>query len=225
MARPNLVLDVAFAAEPPANPPSQVDLVASIIAVLEDVDELSAVQRDGPDTYVGMLDGQYSVSMTLADATPEQLNAAQRALVGARKFALRPVTSGRIDARLCTSLLAAPERDRMCDERTQEVLTLGADLGALPRRVEDSTMQGKQAAATLTFAAADARTIAEYTGAHVGDRLAVTDGLVLVTAPTIQSAITGGSIVVSGSFSASQAHAMVGRLRLATLGATISVGS
>jgi preprotein translocase subunit SecD len=113
----------------------------------------------------------------------------------------------------------------VCDERTSEVLTLGADLGVRPSRVEDSTTQGEQAAATLTFADAEARAIAEYTGAHVGDRLAVTDGLVLVTAPTIQSAITAGAIVISGGFSASQAHAMVGRLRLATLGARIEVRS
>ncbi|MEJ7651810.1 MAG: hypothetical protein WKF57_22605 [Nakamurella sp.] len=224
--QPNLVLDVEFSAPSPASPPSQVDLVASITAVLGDVDELSDAQQDGSDAYVGMLDGRYSVSMTLPDATPDQLHAARRALVGARRFALRPVTSGRIDAQLCTSLLAAPQPDRMCVEQTSEVLTLGTDLGVLPSRVDDSATQGTQAAAAaLTFAAADARTIAEYTGAHMGDRLAVTDGLVLVTAPTIQSASTAGSIVISGGFTASQAHAMVGRLRLATLGATINVGS
>ena len=223
--QPNLVLTVEYSAPSPANPQSQVDLVASITAVLGDVDELSDAQQDDPDAYVGMLDGRYSVSMTLPDATPDQLHAARRALVGARRFALRPVASGRVDAQLCSSLLAAPEPDRMCDEQTSEVLTLGADLGVLPSRVDDSATQGTQAAAMLSFATADARTIAEYTGAHVGDRLAVTDGLVLVTAPTIQSAITGGAIVISGSFSAPQAHAMVGRLRLATLGATIDVDS
>lgn len=217
-AQPNLVVDIDVSVTSPA--PSEVDLVTSISSILGDVEELS-MPPDGPDTYVAMLDGRYRVSMTLPGATAQQLDAARRSLVGSRSFALRPVTRGAVDARACAALQTAPKPDRLCDPDTHEVLSLGADLGVAPTRVEETTGQETQAA-TLTFSAADAKAIATFTAAHVGDRLAVADGLVLVTAPTIQSAITGGSILISGNFSTRQAAAMVGTLQLAAVGATIS---
>lgn len=203
--------------------PSDVDLVGSVAAVLGDVDGLSA---EGPDAYVGGLDGRYRVWMTLPGATSEQLDAARSALVGARKFGLRPVTSGTVDAQACAALRTNPKPDRLCDSELGEVLTLGTDLGVVPTRIlRASTEQGPQSAATLTFDTTDARKIAAYTAAHVGDRLAVTDGLGLVTAPTIQSAITLANIAISGNYSPTQAAAMIGRLQLAALGATISSDS
>lgn len=212
---------------PTAMPPgaAETDFASAVAMILGGVEGLPTGALDSSAIYVGALDGRTQLSLELKGATPAQLALASRALVGKWSFALRPVLRGSVDAKACATLQATPEPDRLCDPESGEVLMLGADLGVRPSQVREATDQGAQAGSTLTFSAADARTIATYTAAHVGDRLAITDGRGLITAPTINSPIEGGAMQISGGYSTLRARALVGKLQLAAADVTISSNS
>ncbi len=73
-----------------------------------------------------------------------------------------------------------------------------ADLSSGGTSATPTTDAGGGLAVEITLSTADARAIADYTGAHVNGFIAVlVDGRVYV-APVIQSAISGGSLVITG---------------------------
>lgn len=60
-------------------------------------------------------------------------------------------------------------------------------------------------AVQLTLTEDDARTFGDWTGAHVGERAAVVSNERVIFAPTIQDAIPGGELVISGQYDQDEA--------------------
>jgi preprotein translocase subunit SecD len=67
-------------------------------------------------------------------------------------------------------------------------------------------------ALTLDLNDADARTFGDWTAAHTGERLAVVIDDEVVFAPTIQSAITGGEVQITGDYTQDEVKALLDRL-------------
>jgi preprotein translocase subunit SecD len=75
----------------------------------------------------------------------------------------------------------------------------------------------------INFNGNGAKIFGEITAANVGKPLAIFLDNQLIEAPTVQSAITGGSAVITGSFTVAQAQQLVSRFNAGALPAPISL--
>jgi preprotein translocase subunit SecD len=75
----------------------------------------------------------------------------------------------------------------------------------------------------INFNGNGAKIFGEITAANVGKPLAIFLDNQLIKAPTVQSAITGGSAVITGSFTVAQAQQLVSRFNAGALPAPISL--
>ena len=75
-----------------------------------------------------------------------------------------------------------------------------------------TTGQGDRPAISLRFDGVGARRIGAFTVANIGVRMAVVVGDRVLTAPWIQSAITGGSLLIEGDFTAQEAETLAARM-------------
>ncbi|MCQ3932730.1 MAG: hypothetical protein DPW16_19960 [Chloroflexi bacterium] len=66
---------------------------------------------------------------------------------------------------------------------------------------------------SFTLTPAGQQIFADYTAQHIGDRLAIVLDGIVISAPTIQNAITGGQGQISGDFSETQANSLAEQLR------------
>jgi preprotein translocase subunit SecD len=65
---------------------------------------------------------------------------------------------------------------------------------------------------TLDLTDADAKTFGDWTGEHIGERLAVVADDEVIIAPQIQSAIPDGQVQISANYTQSEAQALLDRL-------------
>ncbi|MEO8242122.1 MAG: protein translocase subunit SecD [bacterium] len=82
--------------------------------------------------------------------------------------------------------------------------------------------QNNRPAVSFKFDVTGARKFGEYTGAHVGDPFAIVLDNQVISAPTIQSAITGGSGIITGSFTVEESTNLAVLLRAGALPAEMS---
>jgi preprotein translocase subunit SecD len=96
-----------------------------------------------------------------------------------------------------------------CDPVTGSRLVLGpaflsgADVGWVEARADPAT---GSSVLDLSFTAAGARTLAEWTGRNVGNRVAMVVKSRVLTAPQIQAAILDGATQISGNFTLPEAQ-------------------
>jgi preprotein translocase subunit SecD len=83
-------------------------------------------------------------------------------------------------------------------------------------RLENAAVQFQEYADTwvlvLTMTDEDAQTFGEWTGAHVGEQVAVVVNGRVVFAPTIEAAITEGEVVISAQYTQRQATDLLAQL-------------
>ena len=82
--------------------------------------------------------------------------------------------------------------------------------------------QNNRPAVSFKFNVGGARKFGEYTGAHIGEPFAIVLDKQVISAPTIQSAITGGSGIITGSFSVEESTKLAVLLRAGALPAEMS---
>ena len=82
--------------------------------------------------------------------------------------------------------------------------------------------QNNRPAVSFKFNVSGARKFGEYTGAHIGEPFAIVLDKQVISAPTIQSAITGGSGIITGSFSIEESTNLAVLLRAGALPAEMS---
>ncbi|HYQ62685.1 SecDF P1 head subdomain-containing protein [Actinophytocola sp.] len=101
----------------------------------------------------------------------------------------------------------------LTDPTTGESLTL-ADPIMTVERLDGADISSDNGtwALVLHLNAKDTRTFADWTTAHTGERLAIViDGKVVV-APTVQAAITGGDVQVSGNYTRDDVEALLNEI-------------
>lgn len=64
----------------------------------------------------------------------------------------------------------------------------------------------------FTLTDEDARTFGEWTGDHIGERLAMVADDEVLTAPSIQGAITGGRLQITGDYTRSEAEDLLAKI-------------
>ncbi|MDI6625291.1 MAG: protein translocase subunit SecD [Brevundimonas sp.] len=101
----------------------------------------------------------------------------------------------------------------------KRVLVSGENL----TRAEVTTDQNNQTAIGFRFDGAGARRFGEATAANIGKPFAIILDGVVISAPRINSAITGGSGIIEGSFSIQEAAEMVNLLNGGALPAPLKV--
>jgi len=82
--------------------------------------------------------------------------------------------------------------------------------------------QNNRPAVNFTFDVTGARKFGEYTGAHIGEPFAIVLDNKVISAPTIQSAITGGSGIITGNFSLEESTNLAVLLRAGALPAEMT---
>lgn len=82
--------------------------------------------------------------------------------------------------------------------------------------------QNGRPAVSFRFNTSGARKFGEYTGAHVGQPFAIVLDRQVISAPTIQSAITGGSGIITGNFTVEGSTNLAVLLRAGALPAEMS---
>lgn len=82
--------------------------------------------------------------------------------------------------------------------------------------------QNGRPAVSFRFDTSGARKFGEYTGAHVGQPFAIVLDKQVISAPTIQTAITGGSGIITGNFTVENATSLAVLLRAGALPAEMS---
>ena len=82
--------------------------------------------------------------------------------------------------------------------------------------------QNNRPAVSFKFDVSGARKFGEYTGAHVGEPFAIVLDSKVISAPTIQTAITGGSGIITGNFSLEESTNLAVLLRAGALPAEMS---
>lgn len=90
------------------------------------------------------------------------------------------------------------------------VYRLGPAIGDLTRFEDVRAEQGEHGGwvVQIELSPDDAREFGEWTTAHVGDQLAIVVDGEIVTAPTVQSPITGGTVQIAGRFTEDEARAL-----------------
>ncbi|MBC7479283.1 MAG: protein translocase subunit SecD, partial [Pseudorhodobacter sp.] len=82
--------------------------------------------------------------------------------------------------------------------------------------------QNNRPAVSFKFNVGGARKFGEYTGAHIGQPFAIVLDNKVISAPTIQSAITGGSGIITGNFTLEESTNLAVLLRAGALPAEMS---
>lgn len=82
--------------------------------------------------------------------------------------------------------------------------------------------QNNRPAVSFKFNVSGARKFGEYTGTHIGQPFAIVLDKQVISAPVIQSAITGGSGIITGSFSVEESTNLAVLLRAGALPAEMS---
>ncbi|MEI6098247.1 MAG: protein translocase subunit SecD [Alphaproteobacteria bacterium] len=82
--------------------------------------------------------------------------------------------------------------------------------------------QNNRPAVNFKFNVAGARKFGTYTGAHIGEPFAIVLDNKVISAPTIQSAITGGSGIITGNFSLEESTNLAVLLRAGALPAEMT---
>ena len=82
--------------------------------------------------------------------------------------------------------------------------------------------QNNRPAVSFKFDVTGARKFGEYTGAHVGEPFAIVLDNKVISAPTIQSAITGGSGIITGNFTLEESTNLAVLLRAGALPAEMT---
>jgi len=82
--------------------------------------------------------------------------------------------------------------------------------------------QNNRPAVSFKFNVSGARKFGEYTGAHIGQPFAIVLDNKVISAPTIQSAITGGSGIITGNFTLEESTKLAVLLRAGALPAAMS---
>ncbi len=83
----------------------------------------------------------------------------------------------------------------------EDILLDGNDVESAEATTQDNSITGKtENIIKIKFTSDGAKRFAEVTGEHVGDSLAIVSEGVLISAPNIREAITGGECIISGGF-------------------------
>lgn len=82
--------------------------------------------------------------------------------------------------------------------------------------------QNGRPAVSFRFDTTGARKFGEYTGAHINEPFAIVLDKQVISAPTIQTAITGGSGIITGSFTVENATSLAVLLRAGALPAAMT---
>ncbi|MBC7738969.1 MAG: protein translocase subunit SecD [Candidatus Saccharibacteria bacterium] len=82
--------------------------------------------------------------------------------------------------------------------------------------------QNNRPAVSFKFNVSGARKFGEYTGAHVGEPFAIVLDNKVISAPTIQTAITGGSGIITGNFTLEESTKLAVLLRAGALPAEMT---
>jgi preprotein translocase subunit SecD len=82
--------------------------------------------------------------------------------------------------------------------------------------------QNNRPAVSFKFDVSGARKFGEYTGAHVGEPFAIVLDNKVISAPTIQTAITGGSGIITGNFTVEESTNLAVLLRAGALPAEMT---
>ncbi|HEX3784266.1 MAG TPA: hypothetical protein VHX38_31800 [Pseudonocardiaceae bacterium] len=102
-----------------------------------------------------------------------------------------------------------------CDQQGKAKYILGPSFLDGTQIIDATAVQdpnGTGYMVTLTFNSAGAKTWATYTAAHVNQHAAFVLDTQVVSAPTIQSAITGGNTQISDNFTQQQAEQLANTL-------------
>ncbi len=96
----------------------------------------------------------------------------------------------------------------------------GADLGTVS--VQAGTLGGQYEIA-FTLKSSGTKVFADYTSSHVGQYLAIVLDKKVISAPIINSAITGGQGVIQGNFTVDTANALAVQLRYGSLPVPVKI--
>lgn len=112
-----------------------------------------------------------------------------------------------------------------CDADEAEILTLAADVLPVQSVQSAEAGQSKQTPGwivTVDLTSAGASALTTWSGAHIGERLAIVRDDEVLTAPTVQSALPG-SIEITGQFTEADASLLAAQLRIAAAGVSWTV--
>lgn len=171
---------------------------SEVISVLKETGRLAFVPLGAnPTVREGdVINVDYSM---LGKPLNEILNAPQPTAAPTKAATAAPTTAGTPEA--TPSAAATPT-----DQHVYYAIMTGADLDPNGLAVSRDTL-GKPIV-NFTLKAEGAKIFSDYTSAHVGDILAIVlDGKV-ISAPQVQSAITGGQGQISGNFTTESANAL-----------------
>ncbi|MFL6126268.1 SecDF P1 head subdomain-containing protein [Actinophytocola sp.] len=101
----------------------------------------------------------------------------------------------------------------LADPATGESLKLADPIMTI-RRLDGAEVTNDNGlwALNLDLNTQDAKTFADWTTAHTGERLAIVIDDEVVVAPTIQSAITGGEVQISGDYTRNDVDKLLARI-------------
>lgn len=133
-----------------------------------------------------------------------------------RRASLADARRGKLSAQL----RVVPDADGI----NQHILTRKAVVDGSSLTDAGVTFQeGNRPAVSFKFNATGGRKFGEVTRDHVGEQLAIVLDNEVISAPVIQSAITGGNGVITGNFSAEEANNLALMLRSGALPAQLQV--
>jgi preprotein translocase subunit SecD len=115
-------------------------------------------------------------------------------------------------------LLPSSDREGMYYTVEEAPVVTGDDLVD----AQPSFDQNGRPAVSFRFNTSGARKFGEYTGAHVGEPFAIVLDKQVISAPTIQTAITGGSGIITGNFTVESSTNLAVLLRAGALPAAMS---
>lgn len=98
------------------------------------------------------------------------------------------------------------------------VILTGDDIkDAEPATTQDSTTGAKEYVVELTFTSSAGDTFADYTADHIGEKLSIYYNDELISDPTIQTAISGGTAQISGQSTYEEAKELASNIRIGTI--------
>lgn len=98
-----------------------------------------------------------------------------------------------------------------------EVVLQGTDIKDAQPATQQNDMGNKETVVVLTLTDEAKENFAEYTAAHIGDRLPIVYDGSVISNPTVQSAITGGEATITGMSSYEEADELASIIRIGGL--------
>ncbi len=98
-----------------------------------------------------------------------------------------------------------------------EVVLQGTDIKDAQPATQQNDMGNKETVVVLTLTEEAKENFAEYTAAHIGDRLPIVYDGSVISNPTVQSAITGGEATITGMSSYEEADELASIIRIGGL--------